>query len=78
MDFSFNRPSFQSDTAGISHKFIVPLWQNFDIMKAFTIEIYNDEMVRQMERLKAEKGITFAQQCRTGLRMYFKSLENKE
>lgn len=47
-------------------------------MKAFTIEIYNDEMVRQMERLKAEKGITFAQQCRTGLRMYFKSLENKE
>lgn len=45
-------------------------------MKAFTIEIYNDEMVRQMERLKAEKGITFSQQCRTGLKLYFKSLES--
>ena len=47
-------------------------------MKAFTIEIYNDEMVKRMERLKEEKGITFAQQCRTGLRMFFKDLESKD
>lgn len=42
------------------------------------IEIYNDEMVAKMKRLKDEKGITFASQCRAGLKMYFKELENRE
>lgn len=46
-------------------------------MKVFMIEIYNDEMVAKMQRLKDEKGITFASQCRAGLKMYFKDIENR-
>ena len=47
-------------------------------MKVFMIEIYNDEMVAKMQRLKDEKGITFASQCRAGLKMYFNEIESKQ
>lgn len=47
-------------------------------MKVFMIEIYNDEMVAKMQRIKDEKGITFASQCRAGLKMYFNHLESKK
>lgn len=58
-------------------KIFVSSQQKISTMKVFMIEIYNDEMVAKMQRLKDEKGITFASQCRAGLKMYFKDLENR-
>lgn len=73
--------SFPANTLCIiklSRKIFVSSQQKFSTMKVFMIEIYNDEMVAKMQRLKDEKGITFASQCRAGLKMYFKEIESKQ
>ena len=47
-------------------------------MKMFTIEIYDDETIDMLEKIKNEKDITYSDQFRRGLKLLFAELEKKD
>ena len=46
-------------------------------MKMFTIEIYDDETIDMLEKIKNEKDITYSDQFRRGLKLLFAELEKE-
>ena len=47
-------------------------------MKMFTIEIYDDETIDKLEKIKNEKDITYSDQFRRGLKLLFAKLEKED
>ena len=47
-------------------------------MKMFTIEIYDDKTIDLLEKIKNEKGITYSDQFRRGLKLLFAKLEKED
>lgn len=44
-------------------------------MKAYTIEIYDDDLNERLETIKNETGRTYANMMRTGLRMLLSEMD---
>lgn len=44
-------------------------------MKAYTIEIYDDDLNARLEQIKNETGRTYANMMRTGLKMLLREME---
>lgn len=47
-------------------------------MKAYTIEIYDDDLNARLEQIKNETGRTYANMMRTGLKMLLREMETEE
>lgn len=47
-------------------------------MKAYTIEIYDDDLNARLEQIKNETGRTYANMMRTGLKMLLREMETAE
>ena len=47
-------------------------------MKAYTIEIYDDDLNARLEQIKNETGRTYANMMRTGLKMLLREMETGE
>lgn len=46
-------------------------------MKAYTIEIYDDDLNARLEQIKNETGRTYANMMRTGLKLLLREMETE-